>query len=76
MEKESKNEIVNNIRNIFKVKRKETIIKTISDTRNIFDQEEDEDDYYRPTRVENFYSNNYIGYERNGDKTKNLSVKK
>lgn len=76
MEKESKNEIVSNIRNIFKVKRKETIIKTMSDTRNIFDQEEDEDDYYRTTRVENFYSNNYIGYERNGDKTKNLSVKK
>ena len=34
-----------------------------------------EDDYYKPTRVGNFWNNNYIQYESGGDRNKNLSVK-
>ena len=30
--------------------------------------------YYKPVRVNNFWSNNYIEYERNGDRNKTLSV--
>ena len=40
---------------------------------NIFEQKED--DYYRPIRAGNFYSNNYIEYESNGDSRKRISVK-
>ena len=46
----------------------------IRDIRNLF--EVDEKDYYKPVRVNNFLSNNYIEYESNGDKNKTLSVKK
>ena len=31
--------------------------------------------YYKPTRVGNFWNNNYIEYESNSDKSKNLPVK-
>ena len=30
--------------------------------------------YYKPVRVTNFWSNNYIEYENNGDRNKALSV--
>ena len=46
----------------------------IRDIRNLF--EVDEKDYYKPVRVNNFLSNNYIEYKSNGDKNKTLSVKK
>ena len=39
---------------------------------NIFEQKEDD---YRPIRAGNFYSNNYIEYESNGDSRKRISVK-
>ena len=31
------------------------------------------EDYYKPIRVSNFYSNNYIKHESNGNRNKNLS---
>ena len=34
-----------------------------------------EDHCYKPIRVGNCWNNNYIEYESNGDKNKNLSVK-
>ena len=34
---------------------------------------EQEEDYYKPKRVSNFW-NNYIEYERNGDKNRNLPL--
>ena len=41
------------------------------DIRNHFEQTED---YQKPMRVVNFYSNKYIEYESNGDRHKNLSI--
>ena len=35
-----------------------------------------EEDYYDPKRVNNFWNNNYIEYENNGDKNTNLSLDK
>ena len=32
------------------------------------------DYYYKPVRADNFWSNNYIEYERNGDRNKTLSI--
>ena len=43
----------------------------IKDIRTFFEQEED---YYKPERVSNFWYNNYIEYESNGDKSRNLSL--
>ena len=40
--------------------------------RNILEHKED--CYYRPVRVSNFWSKNYIEYESNSDRNKVLSV--
>ena len=58
-----------------KKKRNEQIIKDniISDMRILFEQEKEED-YYEPERVNNFRNNNYIEYESNGDKNTKLSL--
>ena len=58
-----------------KKKQNETIIKDriIRDIRTLFEQE-NEEDYYKPKRVSNFWNNNYIEYKSNGDKNRNLSL--
>ena len=43
----------------------------IRDIRTLFEQE---DDYYKSKRVNNFWNNNYIKYESNGGKNRNLSL--
>ena len=43
----------------------------IRDIRTFFEQQEE--DYYKHKRVNNFRNNNYIEYESNGDKNRNLS---
>ena len=40
----------------------------IRDIRNLFEHEED---YYKPVRVHNFQSNNYVEYETKDDRNKN-----
>ena len=44
----------------------------IRDIRKPFEQQEE--DYYKPKRESNFWNNNYIEYESNGDKNSNLSL--
>ena len=51
-------------------KKKELNERLIKD-RTRFEQEED---YYNPKRVNNFWNNNYIEYGINGDKNTNLSL--
>ena len=46
--------------------------RIVGDIRSLFEQEED---YYKPVRVGNFYSTNYIKYESNSDRNKSLSIK-
>ena len=43
----------------------------IRDNKKLLEQEED---YCKPKRVSNFWKNNYIEYESNGDKNGNLSL--
>ena len=38
--------------------------------------EQEEGDYYKPKRVSNFWNNNYIEYESNGDKNRNSPLDK
>ena len=57
-------------------KKKET--KAIKDRiqraiKNLFEHEEEEN-YCKPVKVSNFWSNNYIEYKTNGDRNKTLSV--
>ena len=42
------------------------------DIRTLFEQQEE--DYYKPKRVSNFWNNNYIEYESTGDKNRILSL--
>ena len=35
---------------------------------------EEQQNYYKPVRVTNFWSNSYIEYESNGDRNKTLSI--
>ena len=36
---------------------------------------EEEDNYYKPIKVGNFWKNDYVEFESNSDKSKSLSVK-
>ena len=47
--------------------------RIIRDIRTLFEKEEGED-CYKPKRVSKFPNNNYIEYESNGDKNRNLSL--
>ena len=47
--------------------------KIIREIKALFGQQEEV--YYRPVRVGNFWNNNYINYESDVDRNKNLSVK-
>ena len=47
--------------------------KIIREIKALFGQQEE--GYYRPVRVGNFWNNNYINYESDVDRNKNLSVK-
>ena len=65
------------IRNLFRLKKikgiKDIVLRNI---KNIFEHEKEEENYYKPVRVNNFWSNNYTELKRNGDKNKILSVEK
>ena len=64
---------IKNIRNIFRLKKEneETKVRVIRNTRNLFEHE----DYYKPARVGNFWSNNYTEYDSNSNSNKTLSIK-
>ena len=72
--KQPKENMIKSIRNLFKLKKENLTIKDriIRDIRTLFELG---DDYYKPLRVGNFLNNNYIEYESNGDRNKNLLVK-
>ena len=46
----------------------------IRNIQNLFEYKKEEETYYKPVRVNNFWSNNYIEYKSNSDKNKILSV--
>ena len=47
--------------------------RSLRDIKNLFEHEEKET-FYKPVGVSNFWTNNYIEYESNGDRNKILSV--
>ena len=62
------NNTIKNIRKLFRLKKENEAIKNrvIRDIRNFFEHEEE--DYFKPVRVGNFWSNKYIEYESTGDR--------
>ena len=62
------------IRNLFRQKKEAEAIKDriLKDIKNL-SQHEEEENYYKSVRVSNFWSNNYIECESNGDRNKTLS---
>ena len=62
------------LRNRFRMKKENGSIKdrVIRDIRKLFEYEED---YYKPVRVNNFQSNNYVEYETNDDRNKNHQLR-
>ena len=59
----------------FRLEKENKAIKVIvlRNIGNLFENEE-EKNYYKPVRVSNFWSNNYIERESHGDKNRTLSV--
>ena len=64
------------IRNIFRLEKGTKAIKDriFRDIKNLFVHEEGKENYYKPVRVSNFLSNNYMEYKSNGDRKKTLPV--
>ena len=73
-DKKIEDNIFKDVRNLFILKKQNKAIKNriINDIRNLFEHEQE--DYYKPVKVGNFWSNNYIEYESKGDRNKIVSV--
>ena len=66
---------IKNIKNLFRLEKETKAIKDriLRDIKNLFEHKEEENDY-KPVRLNNFWSKNRIEYESNGDRNKSLSV--
>ena len=73
--KETNNATIKDIINFFRLEKENKAMKDriIRDIINLFEHEEEETNY-KPVRVGNFCSNNYIKYESNSNRNKTLSV--
>ena len=68
--------ITKDTRNIFRQEKETKAFKDriLRYTNNILEHEKEEENYYKPVRISNFWSNNYIEYKSNGDNNETLSV--
>ena len=73
--KETNDATFKDIRSLFRLEKQNKTIKDIiiRGIRNLSEYEEE--DYYKPVRVDNFWSKNYIEYKSKGDR-KTISFKK
>ena len=74
LQKEIDDTTIKDIWNLFRLKKENGAIKdrVIINIKNI--SEHEEEDYYKPVRVGNFWSKSYIKYKSNGDRNKTLSI--
>ena len=72
LKKEKNCTAIKDIRNLFRLEKETKAIKDriLRDIKSLFEHEEET--YYKPVKVSNFLSNNYIEYESNGDRNKTL----
>ena len=74
LKKEIDENTIKSTTNLFRLKKENEAIKDRM-IRNIANQSEKEkNDYYKPVRVRNFWSRNYIECESNGGRNKTLSI--
>ena len=68
--------IIKDIRNLFRLRKeiKGITDRILRDIRNRFEYEKEEENYYKPVKVNNFRINNYSEYKSHDDKKKILSV--
>ena len=71
LKKATNDAAIKGTRNLFRLKKVNKAIKyrILRDIRNLFEHEEE--DYYKPVRVNNFWSNIYIEYKSKGNKKHN-----
>ena len=64
--------ITKDIRNLFRLKKEVERIKDLilRNIKNLLEYENEEENYYKPVRVNNFWSNNYIEYKSNNGKSR------
>ena len=64
------------LRNISRLEKETKAVKDIilRDIKNLFKHEKEEENFYKPVRVSNFWRNNYIQYKSNSDRNKTLSA--
>ena len=74
LKKELNYTAIKDIRSLFRLEKEAKLIKDrkLRDIKNLFEHEKE--NYYKPVRVDNFWSNNYLYYESNGESNKTLSV--
>ena len=74
--KEQVDTTIKDMRNLFRLKKEVNRVNNIvlRNIKNLSEREKEEENYYKPVRLNNFQSNNYIEYKSNGDKNKILSV--
>ena len=72
-----KENTIRDIGNRFRLKKETKAIKDriLRDIKNLF-EDKDEENYHKPVRVSNFWSNSYIEYKSNEGRDKTLSVEK
>ena len=72
-----KENTIRDIGNRFRLKKETKAIKDriLRDVKNLF-EDKDEENYHKPVRVSNFWSNNYIEYKSNEGRDKTVSVEK
>ena len=74
LKKELNITVIKDIRNHFRLEKETKAIKDriLKDIKNFIEHEEKEENYCKPVRVSDFWSNNYIECECNGDRNKTL----
>ena len=72
--KKTKSHCIKEIRNLFRQEKETKAIKDriLRAIKILFDYEEKEENFCKPVRLSNFWSNNYIEYKSNGDRNKAL----
>ena len=74
LKKQKNYTIIKDIRNIYRLEKEIKVIKDriFTDIKNLFGHEEE--NYYKPLIINDFWSINYIEYESNSDRNKTLLV--
>ena len=74
--KEQVDTTIKDMRNLCRLKKEVNRVNNIvlRNIKNLSEREKEEENYYKPVRVNNFRRNNYIEYKSNDDKNKILSV--